>query len=182
VDSAAQPRDLALVAWEPHALAAGLTLRRVARGYLLERADAPPFAWLDDLARTNLAPRAATAAGTLAMGGERDAPGRFEVVDQRGAQLVSIAPRRQWLEVDLEPASGGRLRLSTLVVERGWVARDEAHRTVMRVVSRAQGAARLTLVGDVRTGVELPTILAVAYAVLLSDELPSPKTPGAKPS
>jgi hypothetical protein len=170
------------VAWEPHALAAGLTLRRARRGYLLERADAPPFAWIDDLAATHFAPQAATAAGTLAIGGERDAPGRFAVVDQRGAQLVSIAPRRHWLEVDVEPASGGHLRLSTLVVERGWVARDEARRTIMRVVSRAQGAARLTLVGDVRASVELPTVLAVAYAVLLSDELPSTTSASEKPS
>jgi len=182
VDSGAQPRELALVAWEPHALAAGLTLRRVARGHVLERASGPPFAWLDDLVRTNFAPQAATAAGTLAIGAERDAPGRFAVVDQRGAQLVSIAPRRDWLEVDLEPASGGRLRLSTLVVERGWVARDEAHRTVMRIVSRAEATARLTLIGDFRASVELPTILAVAYAVLLSDELPSTASTEAKPS
>ena len=177
--SAALPRDLGLVPWEPHALAAGLTLRRIGRGHLLQRAAARPFAWIDDLAATRFAPRAMTVTGTLAMGREPEAPGRFVVVDQLGAQVASIAPRRQWLEVDLELASGGHLRLSTLVVERGWVARNDAGRTVMRIVSRAGATARLTLIADGRTNFELPAVLAVAYAVLLSDELP---TPDAKPS
>jgi hypothetical protein len=181
VHSAALPRDLGLVPWEPHALARGLTLRHTTRGHLLQRLDQPPFAWIDDLAQTHFAPQAVTAAGTLAMGREDGAPGRFVVIDQAGARLASIAPRRGWTEVDLELASG-RLRLSTLVVERGWVARDEAGRTVMRIVSRSDAAARMTLIGDTRGIVELPTVLAVAYAVLLSDELPSATSANAKPS
>lgn len=179
---AARLRDLALVPWEPHALAAGLTLRVAGRGHLLERSDHPPFAWIDDLTATHFAPQALTAAGALAMGRVADAPGRFVVLDHGGLPLVTIAPRRQWLEVDVEPASGGPLRLGTLVVESGWVARDAAGRTVMRIVSRIGAAARMTLTGDPRSSLELPTVLAVAYAVLLSDELPEVTSASAKPS
>jgi hypothetical protein len=171
VQPAPAPRDLALAPWEPHTLAAGLTLRATRRGHLLERSGHPPFAWIDDLAATRLAPQALTAAGALAMGRERDAPGRFVVLDRAGALLVSITPRRQWREVDVEPASGTPLNLGTLVVESGWAARDAAGRTVLRVLSRSGAAARMTLIGDARASLELPTVLAVAYAVLLCDEL-----------
>jgi hypothetical protein len=94
------------------------------------------------------------------------------VLDQRsGAERVRIVPWRLRRGATLEVALGGRLRLSSPLLRRDWHLRDEGGSSVLRVTSRPRDARRLRFVGEPQAGLDIATVLAVAFAVLVSDDL-----------
>jgi hypothetical protein len=175
VDPVTVRAELGLVGWDAGALESGLTVRLAAqpvRGWVLHRDAGPPFAWLDEPARRGYAPEAVTAAGVLGLGRAGRAARQFVVIDRgSGATLVRMTPRRLFGGARLELPFGERLRLCAPVVRRDWRLRDHGRRTVFSLSSQTDSSERMRVVGDPRAGLDLPTVLAVVYAVLLSDEL-----------
>jgi hypothetical protein len=169
--------ELGLVAWDAHALNAerGLALRwdgRPEGGFVLQDDDGRRFAWLDDPARRRYAPDALTASMALAMGREQRASRRFVVLDRHsGAPLVTIVTWRLRRGASLEPALGAPRRLLAPFLRRDWRLRDESANTVLRVTSRTKDARRLRFSGDPYGGLDLVLLLAVAFHVLVADEL-----------
>jgi hypothetical protein len=177
VDAVALREELGLVDWDAHALAAerGLALRRDVGsqgGYVLQDDGGRHFAWLDDPGRRRYAPEALTAATALVMGRAHRASRRFIVMDRdTRAQLVAIQTWPVRRGAIIEPAFGERLRLLSPLMRRDWRLRDESASTVLRVTSRNTDAWRLRFAGEPYAGLDLVLVLAVAFHVLVTDDL-----------